>query len=166
MRKEPPVSELEVVLAINGVPEATVPKVRVPPTALILTLNVAVKVEVLLVKESLLWGTPLVVIDLETKLISGPTFLTVMVLPTAEPVSVIDEPAEFSEVTFVATALVEPMSAAKVSAVSWAESTSIFTVRVLVVSAGMIQSISEKVALIAVKLVPTTEAEPIAVLPS
>ena len=46
MRKEPPVSELEVVLANTGVPEATVPRVKAPPTALILMLNVAVKVEV------------------------------------------------------------------------------------------------------------------------
>ena len=89
-----------------------------------------------------------------------------MVLPWAEPVSVTDEPAEFSEVTFVATALVAPISAANVVVRRPAVSMSTLKVRVLVVSAGMIQSISEKVKLPAAVVVMISDADPTSVLPS
>jgi len=141
--------------------EADLPRKMSAPSALILTLKVAVKVEVLKPSVDEFCGEPLVVIDLESKVISGPMFLMVIVLPSAEPVGVTVLPTEFSAVVSAASVFT-----AKVSAAKAASSMSSLTDRVLVVSLGTTQSMSEKVALISIAVVPTTDAEPTRVEPS
>src|SRR3989344_8584298 len=102
------------------------------PSALTLTLKVAVKVEVLKPSVDEFCGEQLVLIDLESRVISGPMFLMVIVLPSAEPVAVTVLPTEFSAVVSSAS-----VDAKKVSAARAASSMSNLTDRVLVVFEGI-----------------------------